>query len=209
MKNKDYPLMVAYIAFLIICGTYYVISNIYNFEFSLWKKIVAAATISSYFFSISSLMKYRLKEGLTIKETLTRDKILMERIRTEEATIMPDSNQKKEILKDSENIIAECLKSIETLNEKLPKQEKAANAYDIIAYLLFFCILTFEPLYNFFEKGLDFYTLLAFIILMITQYNEDKYSAQNEETLHFAVNNMDKYIDYLEFKLQGDKNGQA
>lgn len=50
--------MLAYIIFLLICVVYYYASTVFKFEFSEWNRIVVAVTISSYFFSMSTLYKY-------------------------------------------------------------------------------------------------------------------------------------------------------
>ena len=62
-KSPQKPLLLAYIIFLFIALGYHFIADLMGWQFSTWKSIVVAATIASYAFSMSSLIKFFTKKN--------------------------------------------------------------------------------------------------------------------------------------------------
>ena len=76
-------------------------------------------------------------------------------------------------IEDLELIIAEDKDVIEKCEKENLKNRRNIFLLNTLGYLVFFCILTFKYIYQFFEDSQDFYTLLAFVIILLTDAYEE------------------------------------
>ncbi len=172
-KSNKFELKTAYIAFLIVCIFYYFISGIFDLEFENWERIICATTIASYFFSIAGAKKsiYLLTSKIivSIKDSVRRyNEIKSKMIES------PDEHKDSVLsIEDLELIIAEDKDVIEKCEKENLKNRRNIFLLNTLGYLVFFCILTFKYIYQFFEDSQDFYTLLAFVIILLTDAYEE------------------------------------
>lgn len=167
-KPERPPLMIAYMIFIIICVIVYVISQITSFEFVLWNNIVTAVTIASFFFSGASinstnntLLKYLIEKNEELLKYAWKSDSLIEKYMKENNMGEPPENK----------LFADNIEDVIEFNKKkLTKSKTACFTLTTIGFLSFFCILTFEPLYIYFSKSQDLYTILAFLMVLYADY---------------------------------------
>lgn len=167
LKN---PIMAAYILFLIICALWQAVCSFLGTEFSNWNQLIAAVTISSYFLSFNSVFTtvkalnekliFAFKESVAILEdTITNNRL---------SNLFPNDSDYKEI----NDIIAEEKNMIIQSEKSVFKTKIYIFLCYVLSFLLFFCIITFDGVFLFFEKSQDLYTLLAFIFVLGSEYIE-------------------------------------
>lgn len=172
MKRKDIFIL-AYIAFIMLSV---IIKQFY--DYSMWNKIVVAVTAVSWMLSLS--------DSLLNMSTLSKET-------GQFLPIMEDQRQKAQKLAtvSFENKGDEKWTSIEKQYEsiikksiRLSKHEKPCVILSIvfafISFVLFMCVLCFEPLYEKFYKDQDFLTVSSFGLILLTQFAIEWWNDSNK-----------------------------
>ena len=201
-KRPQKPLLLAYIIFLIVALIYHIVADAIDLQFAMWERIVLAATISSYFFAMSSLLKFFKKRDSTYLELLGQYFDLAKELKKTEADVIADCETKEKLLKNGESIVDETLTIISSLKSKIRKDDTASFVFDVLGYLVFFCILSLTPIFKFFYPVQEFYTLLAFIIILTTEYIETVQSIKYEGIFKTLITDTQNVIDELKRKAE-------
>ena len=180
MQNKN-AIKMAYVIFLIICAIYYIVSDIFHLEFENWERIVCATTIASYFFSGADARKTILSVAEKIKESLHYSNKELIKIKNEWEHDSEKNNGNIYNIEDLNDCINESESTILRLTNDIETNHKLIFRSNVVGFVVFFCILTFGDVFRFFEKRQEFYTLLAFIVILAAEtYQEhwvEKYSS--------------------------------
>lgn len=191
------PLKLAYIIYIAVCIVYHIVTRILEVDFEMWNRIIVAVTIASYAFSFAGLPKASMRTTKKIRELNYEEKALVYRIAKEDV-----GGKFKE---DIDGILHEINSEIDSMDKDIDKLEKWAFALDVLGFVSFFCVLSFIPLFEFFAQLQDFYTLLAFFLILLAEYVEDKF----EDRLYRAKNKMlntTERIELVEEQKKLEKN---
>ena len=204
MKIEKNSLIIAYIGFLIISGIVYIASVVAHFEFESWKRIIAAATIASYWFSIAGVSKTTITVSNRIISDCKNFHLICLEQKNKYRSVMPElisQNALNVHAEEIEEVLTSLSKEIQGLidsNElKIKKSGKWVFIFNVIGYLLFFCIAMFEPFYNKICYSQEFLTLLAFIIILVCDYIADFYSNKFSESIKYLYINVEKNLTIL------------
>ena len=74
---------------------------------------------------------------------------------------------------------------------------------DVAGFLVFFCIMAFDGIFVFFAKSLDWYTLLAFIVMLFVEYMESTKVSLYDELCKSSVDNLKEILTLMEEKENG------
>ena len=181
MKKTQKPMMLAYLIFLFICICYYMVSGIFGLEFAAWNRVVVAATIASYFFSLGSMDKLLVKLETTNINGFEEEMLLLKKIQNKERELPVDLQMKQELLSEMDQWIKETDASVMQGRKELRKHERKAFWNDVLGFLVFFCIIVFDFLYKFFSISQEVYTLAAFVVVIAIEYLESTKIAFYEE----------------------------
>lgn len=196
-KSPQKPLLLAYIIFLFIALGYHSIAGLMGWQFSTWESIVVAATIASYAFSMSSLIKFFAKKNRTYLQLLNQYLDLAKQLRKTEVNVVSECANKEKLLESGEDIIHTTINFISSLEKQIRKNDKISFAFDVAGYLVFFCILSFDAIFNFFYPMQEFFTLVAFIIILTIEYIESVQSVKYENTFNILIKNTQDTINNL------------
>lgn len=193
------PMMLAYIIYLIFCVIYHAISNSLNFSFPMWERILVATTIASYAFSLVSLPRTMIKMEKTLMDfyngygEILRKIALLEKEQGGDSKLNIREDVHKELVDNNESIIKR--------KKSIGKKEFYAFILDVCGYLIFFCIISFDGLFRFFEASQELYTMYAFIILMIVNYVETTMFVAFEAKYKEFISSKNELIELLEKEL--------
>ena len=164
MKKQQQPLMLAYIIFLVICCVYHFVSDIFDLEYPIWERVVVAATLASYFFSLSSACKSVVKfADLTLDCYLRIDMSLYRTF---------DSSDEAEEKADTELMIEKNADRLVEIKKEKRKYEQRAFVLDVLGFLVFFIIMAFDFVFLILSNTQELVTLMAFIIILLMEYLE-------------------------------------
>lgn len=192
------PLMLAYILFLCVCCIVHFLSDLINYDFNEWPRIVLAATIASFFFSASSLPKLNSKMMHNAHKRALEQNDLYGQICKSLKKIKNLSDEGKQIYDYSKKTQEENTKKIEYSKKEITKVDTRAFELDVLGFLAFFCIITFDGVFTYFEKTQDFYTLLAFIAVLGVDYLESTLIKKYEDQAEEAANILNELLTTLE-----------
>lgn len=198
MKRTQKPMMLAYIIFLCICLGFHIIRSVFKIDFPMWNRVVVAATIASYFFSLGSVNKLIVRLERTNTIDLQEEIVLLQKIRKKESKLCIDNATQQELINDMDNAISENNERIKSGEKDLQKYEAKSFWCDVLGYLVFFCILSFETLFKFFKVSQELYTLLAFIVVIVVEYLESTKVAYYDELRKNTIDRTRKKLAYLE-----------
>lgn len=201
--QSQQPLMVAYIIFLCICGGYYIVSGIFKLEFPVWQRIVVAATIASYFFSVSSMPKLTFKMGIKNLDSIEKQNELYAKILTKEDMLFSQDGKPTHGSEFISNQLSENIEEKVKVRKEIVKMEKKAFWLDVTGFLVFFCIMAFEGIYTFFVKTQEWYTLLAFVLVLFVEYLESTKVSLYDELCQSNIDNLSEILALLEEKENG------
>lgn len=188
--NEKNSLTIAYIAFLIISALVYIASIILNFEYTVWKQIVAATTVASYCFSMTEIFK--------AQTTISRSVIFgcenLKPLSIEQDRIFKKTIEKLKEFKYAEEKAGEIKNKYVSLDENIKEMiqynkrkirncERYIFASNTIGYLLFFCIAIFKTIYNRVSPWQEILTLLAFVFMIGSNYISEQISNNFSERL--------------------------
>ena len=196
-KKPQKPLLLAYIIFLIIALGYHSVAEIMGLKFSTWENIVVAATIASYAFSMSSLIKFFCKKNRTYLQLLNQYLGLAKQLRDAEKTAIVECPDKEKLLENGKDIVHTTIDLISFLEKQIKRDDKIAFVFDVLGYLLFFCIISFDAIFNHFYPMQEVFTLIAFIIILIIEYIEFVQSEKFENVFNTLIKNTQDTIEYL------------
>lgn len=181
MIKQQKPLLLAYIIFLFISIIYHVVSSLFQFEFSEWQRIVVAATIASYAFSVSSGYKFLAKSSANLLAFSKERLELLKDLNAKESMVFTDDEKREDLLKTIQICIEKSKESISQREKEIHKFTKITFSCDVIGYLLFFCIFAFRPLYDSLKSSQEIITLFAFIMILLVEYAEATFMTKIEE----------------------------
>ena len=198
--QSQQPMMVAYIIFLCVCGGYYIVSGIFKLEFPVWQRVVAAATIASYFFSLCSVPKLSAKMSRKQLDYISDQNALYKKILQKETKIHTDDGKLTKTADFINRQLTENQEEAVKNQKEIVKMGKQAFWLDVAGFLAFFCILTFDGIYAFVAKSLDWYTLLAFILVLFVEYLESTKVSFYDELCKESIDNLREILALLEEK---------
>ena len=196
MKQKETqkPLMVAYILFLVICCVYYMISGVFHLNFPIWERIVVAATIASYFFSLASMDKFTIKLAQRELDRIDKENALYLRI-IKKLNETPETSHRSNKSPDyfSARLTKNHADATNAENE-INKITKKAFRNDVAGFLVFFCIVSFDALFQLFFNIQEVITLLAFIAILVIEYLESTKLSEYETTCQAIIDNLETIL---------------
>ena len=201
--QSQQPLMVAYIIFLCVCGGYYIVSGIFKLEFPVWQRVVAAATIASYFFSLCSMPKLTAKMARKQLDSISDENMLYRKILQKEKKLHTDEGKPTKIAEYIDCHLTENQQEAIKAQKEIDKTGKKVFWLDVAGFLVFFCIMAFDGIYSFFAKSLDWYTLLAFILMLFVEYFESTKVSLYDELCKSSVDSLREILALLEEKEHG------
>ena len=188
VKNDRYSLVVAYIVFLILSVFVYFASMIFKFNYSVWKQIVAAATVASYFFSMAGFLKAQVgvhKRIISSCENLINLYIKQDEVfRKTVGGLKKVASEKcaaEEIEAAYTSTVDAAKKLIEYNSSKIKRSERYVFGCNTLGFLFFFCIVIFDVIYVKISNFQDLLTLLAFIVVLISDYMSEYASEKFSE----------------------------
>lgn len=209
-KKPQKPLMLAYIVFLFITSLYYLVSIIFDLEFQTWSKIIAAATIASYSFSISSIFKTLLKQNHSHHKLLNQYSNLIKTTIQKTKSLIPAGEKLDSVLESGGSLLNHTSEYIAKIDKQSKRNERLSFYFDALGYLLFFCILGFEAVYKLFCPMLDYFTLLAFLIIVVIEYIESVIFIKYEDLFNDLIDSVKNTIKLIEEKENGQtENAQS
>lgn len=172
MKRKD-VFILAYIAFIILSV---IVKQFWDYP--MWNKIVVAVTAVSWMLSFSDSL---LNMSTLSKETgqfLPLMEDLKQKI--QHFVAVPFENKGNEDWKSTEKQYEMIIKK----TVKISKHEKPCMILSIIfafvSFVLFMCVLCFEPLYERFYRNQDFLTVSSFGLILLTQFAVERWNDSNK-----------------------------
>lgn len=169
MKRNN-MFMLAFILFIFISA----IVRLFG-EFPMWDTIIVAVTISSGFFAVAdsrSTVASDLNRSIRERTRQIGDeqyKLSGMQLPGTQPTPM-DVHEMNKILSDCRTQQEELYHSIETDMKDLRHYERVAGTCLMLGFLSFFCCLAFSPISRFLVPYQDMLTLLAFGVILLTQY---------------------------------------
>ncbi len=198
MNKTQKPLMLAYILFLIISLLYHGVSSVLGIEFLAWERILVATTIASYFFTCSSASKFFVKIDTNTLNFANEHLKLFKQLRKKEETSHVDEEDKKALLESGQEVIDCTTKIIIDTEKNIRKHTRQSFWCDVIGYLLFFCIITMSPIYNFLIPAEEVVTLTAFILILLIEYVESTYVVRVETAQQALIENAKSSLKFFD-----------
>ena len=176
---------------------------------SKWSYIVTAITVTSWalviadaFSSVADILQDNVKT--------TRPRLESYLVRLQhhiKINNRQDIHIKDQYGADTEKTIGQTLKnserSVVSLLETLNKEEKQQKRFSmtselfvLVGFILFFCILLFEPIFVFFNKQLDGLTALAFGTILASQFASN-FAKSRIQSIRDSLDTMNEAIDLL------------
>lgn len=180
MKRNNL-LMIAYIIFIFIC----VVVRLFE-DFPQWQVLVAAITATSWVFSLADFNYTTANELHAMsKDTLTFTESNIDNIQgvlnkidsflSENTSELPKIEQEE--INNYKVRVQNCIKSSEKLKAEAEKSNcianisgKMASAFTIVGFVGFFSILSFDKLSKMCTNSQDIMTVMAFGLILFTQY---------------------------------------
>lgn len=171
MRENKNTIMIAYIIFIGITILVYLLSLFLHFEFEAWNKIVTAVTISSYYFAIANTFKSRINTYQNIATHFVGIKSITKSfIEDLENNHITPSENKKAFVSNCKAILEEISEKEKQLDKSIKHETRCFTAFSILGFIMFFMIMCFDRLYSLFEPKQDFYTILAFVVILTSDY---------------------------------------
>ena len=179
---------IAYIIFLILCVIYHIVADAFNLEFNSWDKIVCATTISSCLFAIANSKKSIYNIATKVMCSLVNSNSGLKKIKDEYS----ENPEKCENKKYDSDYLAQVIAENETNIEKIEKHKmsnlKQSYVFNIMGFLIFFCLIVFDFIYAYLGPMQDFYTLLAFVVILITDAYEESWTYNYGDLIEKSLN---------------------
>lgn len=179
-KNKNY-FMLAYIVFIfVVAFTRRLLKP------DIWSHIITAITVTSWMMVLSDVFRfgaYSMKKIVEINDSPL--KIILEGVdrlrknyqregRLGEHTTDEEGKPRKLTISDELDIAEESSFALKKIINRYNKTERMLSTVSQLmlfcAFLLFFFVLFYEPLFSFFNSRIDGLTALSFGTILATQY---------------------------------------
>ena len=178
-KRTSKIVLLAYILFLII--------SVYTKPFyaeSKWNHIVAAVTVTSWTLVVSNIFAAgsSLLQDASMKPQFESFLIQLRLIRSEQDDldrIVENSSEVEtnktigQLLDELESSILEKLKFFNRIESSSRLFLVFSDILMLVGFIIFFCILLFDPLYSFVHRLLDGFTVMAFCTILGIQLFND------------------------------------
>lgn len=188
--------MIAYILFLFVCVIYHVISNIFSLEFSIWSRIVAAATLASYAFTLGSSPKLMAKIDRKQVGYIEQELVLLQKIKSANIEKLESfRNIEKQIIHDK-NEIAKC-------NKNIMKKERNAFLWEVAGFLIFLCVISFNGVFVLIGGIQEMCTIMAFALVLLMDFAEAIVTDLHEETFRAKQETYNLLLSAWEEKQNG------
>ena len=186
-KHKN-TMKIAYIIFLILCSIYHIVADIFNLDFSSWDKIVCATTISSCIFALASSKKSQYNIVSKVIRSLSSSNNELKKIKDERSQNPEKYTNSKHDTDYLEQVIVENETQLDKMGKNKVSHLQQSFIFNIIGFLAFFCLMTFDFMYSFLEPMQDFYTLMAFIVILLTDAHEESWAYNYGNLLEKSLN---------------------
>ena len=215
-KKPDKWLMMAYILFIFTS-----VFTRHLYSQSKWSYIVTAITVTSWVLVISDSLAAAAEfiQEIVIATKPKLESYLFQLRHNRSINNRLDSLLKDEYGNDTGKTIGQTLDGMEksTLASitTLKKQEKTQKWFEVLSYffmllgfILFFCVLLFDPIFSFFNSKLDGMTLLAFGTILATQFCIDtlKEHVQNNKN---TLDNLNQSMKLLNQSYKAEASDNA
>ena len=175
-RNRIFVL--AYISFIIVST---VVRGFWIFP--MWKNLVAAVTFASFFLVLSDWFASSSKSILELSEKgETQVTHQIEHVNNTIFYIKVMIHNK--LYPEKKSDLIDIIKRLEKISKETEKRKdifernkKTRRSFNIVAFIMtfvaffmFFCILFFEPISDFFIKGQDVYTMIAFSSVLLLPF---------------------------------------
>lgn len=196
MKNNTNRIfMLAYVVFIFL-----VASSKKYLDSDMWNHIVVAITVTSSLIAISDFMRTfsiaidsvvsdleePVNEHYRIIKAINKNSSYLDSIAVDE----DGANRKEELeawLNDQEMLSQETLVKIDDIKRHRGYLLKSATITLFLAFLFFFCILSFKSVFSYFLKYIDEMTITAFGCILLGQllsnYFEEKLEGLKDNLL--------------------------
>ena len=177
-KKTDKWLMLAYILFIFVS-----VFTRHLYTQSKWSYIVTAITVTSWVLVISDSLAAAAEfiQGLVLSTKPKFESYLFQLRHNRSINDRLDSLLEDEYGNNTGKTIGQILDNLEksTLGSiaVLKKQEQLQKLFEVLSrifilvgFVLFFCVLLFDPIFSFFHSKLDGMTALAFGTILATQF---------------------------------------
>ena len=186
MNNTKHTqsLMIAYILFLFVSCFIYIFQLKNNRKLDAWERIVVAVTISSYFFSFSSMFNVIWSHNHASIEFFEDNiKNTKEYIKRIDRIIDIESEQKMldallEVKTDNKRFIDNNKKTCKKLSAVNYWMEKLGNIIEIAGFFAFFLIAIYDNLFSISPTFLSGITVLAFATMIGTNWVSNYYGCR-------------------------------
>ena len=222
LKN---PILIGYTIFIAIVILIYAASELFNFPFDDWKRIVGATTFSSYFFTIAnafrSLMTQEKNRSEVYYAMLQRTKDYAFFATSNEVVLTKDfcehiKEKTKPIIDGLDDLYNDSVKNYK-------KNEIIFGILSVIGFVVFLLAISITAIYELIASSLELYTMLAFLVMFATEQPmtvvsdvDKKYKDTINKTLSDIVEvekfvydfNMELKMNELDKTIQEAENGQ-
>lgn len=189
------PIMLAVLAFLFISLVLHLLSLQFGWRLESWDRIVAATTISSYFFAGSSLSRFmieREEKSLNSYEKYSKkygDLLYL----TEICYKLNSLDVPQDLIEESESIKQEYAKQKKTSTHYISILKNVNYLVNALVALSFLIVISYESIYSKIIEHLDVYTILAFFIALLIEYASEKIennSLEHEKDITMRIDNL-------------------
>lgn len=187
--------MLAVLAFLFISLVLHLLSLQFGWRLESWDRIVAATTISSYFFAGSSLSRFmieREEKSLNSYEKYSKkygDLLYL----TEICYKLNSLDVPQDLIEESESIKQEYAKQKKTSTHYISILKNVNYLVNALVALSFLIVISYESIYSKIIEHLDVYTILAFFIALLIEYASEKIennSLEHEKDITMRIDNL-------------------
>lgn len=188
--KKNSIFLLAFVIFVFVC----LIVKCF-WDYSMWPTIVAAITVASWLFAFSDMflvshktmcktialyedypeasygMLARIKRAVEVRLTQIRGKEDSQSLHTKQDEIDYYSSVHETVI-EMEALFQKDQKTVKKLKGKTKRYKMYANMFSFLGFLVLLCIMTFEPVAQYFVQSQEAMTVGAFAIILATQYCE-------------------------------------
>lgn len=191
--------MVAYIIFIIIC----VIVRLFG-EFPQWQVIVAAITTTSWIFSLADfnytaaneihvISKNNLEFSESNIENIQNMLNAIDTLLDESKDGSPEATEKTNHYNCIKQSAVKCMEDYKKLKSDTKRYNlianisaKIASVLTVVGFVAFFAIMSFDEFSKVFINRQDIMTVMAFVIILYTQYMSETSKEDRKKTKESA-----------------------
>lgn len=176
MNIKERTLFLAYIACLIICIILNAVSSLVpGFTFSVWNRVIVAATVSTVFFCLADtvIQTVEIRKYFDLYNSPIKQKAGEIKERLVDLDNTPDFI--KRAAKQRVKEIGQRIKELTTGASDEEPDKKTTHLYvlNFLGFSSFLLIILVDPIYNWFIPSQGVLTMTAFVIVLVTAIYRD------------------------------------